>query len=327
MVITRCEEIDLLTLNKYRIIDQQGNSMWIGKEALFRAIASNQIYVVNMYISPDRRLIRTEETFEMGMFKLQVKDMLNRAQVMSCDIKEERRNGVVEYYRLTDANDNVILIIMPNLKSIPHQACKCTGRLSIVGGFSITQCYNTFADATASSIDLSGFCSRNVTTFESAFEDCLAKEIILGNLDTSKVISMESMFRSCSVMNLDLSHLDTSNVKNMSRMFEDFKGNVLDLSSFNTSKVTRMDSMFHNCNVPVIDISNFDTTLTASQTDMFNACKASYINIAGMSQQCLKYDERTKMMIKANKNLRGAFHNCNAQINMTDKNVVRIGRM
>lgn len=327
MVITRCEEIDLLTLNKYRIVDQQGNSMWIGKEALLKAIASNQIYVVNMYISPSKRLVRTEETFEMGMFKLQVKDMLNRAKVMSCDIKEGRSNGVVEYYKLTDVNDNVILIIMPSSRSIPREECNCTGRLSIVGGFGVTECYNLFAYNNASAIDLSGFCSRNVTTFARAFNSCSAKEIVLGNLNTSKVVNMDSMFRECSVMNLDLSHLDTSNVKIMSHMFEDFKGNALDLSSFNTRKVTNMDGMFYNCNVPVIDISNFDTTFTASQKDMFHGCKASYINIAGMSQQCLKYDERTKMMIKANKNLRGAFYDCNAQINMTDKNVVRIGRM
>ena len=72
----------------------------------------------------------------------------------------------------------------------------------------------------------------------------MATTINLTGFDTSNVTDMSFMFAFCNASSLDVSSFDTRNVTRMNSMFYSTKIPTLDLSSFDTSNVTDTKWMF-----------------------------------------------------------------------------------
>ena len=142
-----------------------------------------------------------------------------------------------------------------------------------------TNCGYMFAGCTGlTSIDLSNFDTRNVTSMNRMFYSCSRiTSLDVSSFNTSNVGTMTYMFTNCvGLTSLDLSNFNTSNVTNMSYMFYNCKGlTSLDLSNFNTSNVTTMQSMFRNCNaLTSLDLSNFNTSNVTIMSYMFCDCNS-----------------------------------------------------
>lgn len=132
------------------------------------------------------------------------------------------------------------------------------------------QCYNM------TSIDLSGFDTRNVTDMGNMFDGCSGlTSLDVSGFDTCNVTDMMYMFRGCSSLtSLDVSSFETRNVVSMEGMFSGCSGLTnLDVSGFDTSNVTAMLGMFEGCSgLTSLDVSGFDTSNVTGMWGMFSGC-------------------------------------------------------
>ena len=82
------------------------------------------------------------------------------------------------------------------------------------------------------------------------FENCKSLTTLdLSNFNTKNVTSMRSMFYGCTALTtLDISSFDTQNVTETENMFCGCSAlTTLDLSNFDTQNVTYMSDMFYDC--------------------------------------------------------------------------------
>ena len=141
-----------------------------------------------------------------------------------------------------------------------------------------------FYGTSASSVDLSGLDTSNVTDMSYMFYSASIGEIKgLESIDTSKVTDMSYMFRGLSISTLDLNGLDTSSVTNMRSMFDGTEATTLDLSNLNTSKVDDMSSMFRDSKATALDLTNFDTSNVTSMYEMFRDSQATTLNLSKLN--------------------------------------------
>jgi surface protein len=144
-----------------------------------------------------------------------------------------------------------------------------------------------FMNLGATTLDVSGFDTSNVTDMAVMFSGCRdLASLDVSNFDTSKVTDMAGMFAYCkSLASLDVSNFDTSQVTNMGNYYTntDSEGmfigcsalTSLDLSNFDTSNVTRMGALFQGCTSLVsLDISGFDTSKVEKADEAFGKCTA-----------------------------------------------------
>ena len=108
------------------------------------------------------------------------------------------------------------------------------------------------------SVDLSMFCTNQVTDFGSMFWGCHRLESVdLSSFDTSNALSFSSMFQSCkSLKKLDISNFSSLNVQDVACMFNSCYDltqldlGTMDLSGCETSHITQKLSKFSkNCAV------------------------------------------------------------------------------
>ncbi len=130
-----------------------------------------------------------------------------------------------------------------------------------------------FTGSKATSIDLSGFNTSNVTSMIGTFSYLNLKSLDLSNLDTHNVFGMDQLFMGSTIDEIDLSTLDTTNLKDTSSMFNGFKTNKLILTDFDTSKVTSMNGMFKNVVFETLDLSELDTSSVTDMRVMFENAK------------------------------------------------------
>lgn len=104
------------------------------------------------------------------------------------------------------------------------------------------------------SVDLSMFCTNQVTDFGSMFRDCLKLESVnLSSFDTSNAISFDSMFQSCKSLK------------------------TLDISNFSSVRLTKgADCMFNRCyDLTKLDLGNFDLSVCGTSHAMLQFSKFS----------------------------------------------------
>ena len=132
---------------------------------------------------------------------------------------------------------------------------------SYINGKPIVSMNDAYYLSQATSIDITGIDTRNVTNMHGMFYDSKATVITgLETIDTSKVTNMRSMFINSKASKLNLETFDTSKVTNMGNMFAGVNlTEPLNLSNFDTSNVTDMSSMFYLSAMKKMDISNFNT--------------------------------------------------------------------
>ena len=128
-----------------------------------------------------------------------------------------------------------------------------------------------------STIDLSNFNTKKVTTAKQVFRNCFSlSTITFGSNSTFEVCTtMTHMFDSCMALaSVNLSNFNTSNVTSMSYMFrgcEDLAS--LNLSNFNTSNVTDMSYMFKGCKaLTSLDLSGFNTRKVTTMKSLCELC-------------------------------------------------------
>ena len=103
------------------------------------------------------------------------------------------------------------------------------------------------------------------------FYNSQATTLDISGFNTSNVTNMSYMFYNSQATTLDVSHFDTSKVTNMSNMFQGSQVTTLDLSSFDTSNVTNIGYMFRSAtNLKTIYVSNkFNTGNVTNSSGMF----------------------------------------------------------
>ncbi|MGN1028494.1 MAG: BspA family leucine-rich repeat surface protein [Bacilli bacterium] len=144
---------------------------------------------------------------------------------------------------------------------------------SYINGKPIVSMNDAYYLSQATSIDITGIDTRNVTNMHGMFYDSKATVITgLETIDTSKVTNMRSMFINSKASKLNLETFDTSKVTNMGNMFAGVNlTEPLNLSNFDTSNVTDMSSMFYLSAMKKMDISNFNTKNVTSMNGMFQS--------------------------------------------------------
>lgn len=151
---------------------------------------------------------------------------------------------------------------------------------SYINGKPIVSMNDAYYLSEATSIDLTGIDTRNVTNMHGLFYDSKTTEIKgLESLDTSKVTNMRSMFLNSKVQKINLETFDTSNVTNMGNMFSGVSlTGSLNLSNFDTSNVTDMSSMFYLTTIE-LDLSSFNTKSATNMTGMFQSINADKLDL------------------------------------------------
>ena len=183
----------------------------------------------------------------------------------------------IVYYRKN------IIIIDPSFKDYhPVSTRNWFSSVSSIDGLGnlnteyTTDMSGMFEGCGLSSIDLSGFDTRNVTNMNAMFSGCSNLiSLDLNGFDTHNVIDMGKLFKGCSgLTSIDVSNLDMSNVQNMDGMFEGCSGlTSIDVSSWNTSNATYMGWLFSGCsNLTSIDLHTFNVEKVGDMGAMFKDC-------------------------------------------------------
>ena len=144
----------------------------------------------------------------------------------------------------------------------------------VIGGELCAYLFDGFQNAT--SIDVSGLDTSNVTNMRCMFYECSGlTSLDISGFDTSNVKNMRHMLFGCSgLTSLDLSHFNTSNATDMYYMFCNCSGlTFLDVSGFDTSNVTNMGYMFYGCeSLTSLDVSGWNTSSVTDMGYMFCEC-------------------------------------------------------
>ena len=135
----------------------------------------------------------------------------------------------------------------------------------------------------ASSFDLSGFNTVNVTNMTNMFRATKATTLDISNLDTSNVTDMSYMFSSSKATSLNLNGIDTSNVTNMHAMFMSAYATTIDISSFDTSNVTDMGSMFSTSRATEIILGKINTANVTDMSGMFSNSYATTLDVSNLN--------------------------------------------
>lgn len=131
---------------------------------------------------------------------------------------------------------------------------------SYINGKPIVSMNDAYYLSQATSIDITGIDTRNVTNMHGMFYDSKATVITgLETIDTSKVTNMRSMFINSKASKLNLETFDISNVTASNRMLGDTKINILNLSNLIISDDTVLVDIFANSTIKEIIVNNEET--------------------------------------------------------------------
>ncbi len=192
----------------------------------------------------------------------------------------------------------------------------CTGLTSLdLSGFdtkNVTDMGAMFMKCSGlTSLDLSGFDTGNVGSMYYMFSGCASlTSLDLSGFNTEKVTTMQDMFAGCSQLAaLDLSSFKGSQVTNAANMFDGCTGLAsVSLSQFDTPKLRYMGKMFYNCSaLTALDLSSFDLKEMnfrrgVEGNQMFDYCSSLQTIYVGDNFE-LKYGSN---MFRGCHNLRGA---------------------
>lgn len=187
----------------------------------------------------------------------------NAGMLCYCDLSKCSFANVTTLYQLFGSQANLIEYYLPH-----DLGTNCT---SLSGSF-----YNCQA---LQFIDVSGWDTSNVTSFNAMFSGCRGLIEIKGveDFDVSSTTTLASMFSSCNVLRkLDISKWETtSSLTNLSSTFYAlYQIEELDVSGFNTENVTDFSSCFNSCNkLKSLDLRNWSITSKVTKLNsMFAYC-------------------------------------------------------
>lgn len=292
----------------YRLKDNNGLIKDFSADAVKQYISNETLYVTNLSLTSDGRLIDSKEQVTKEPVKVnkikndttqdnldaEIMKILNKATILGFSIKEIDSYKGGNTYLLSKDNTEHIWLIPSNveeiveIEEIPTWKFKSPvsdieGNLKVVGGSGLVSAYKLFNGCKVKVLDISRLDTCNVRNMKYLFADCSAEQLDISNLKTSKVEDMSEMFAECKAKVLDFSNFDTSNVTNMHGMFYGCKLQHINLSKFNTSKVKYVDNMFNCCETEKIDMSNFDTSNVIDMSHMFYNCKVKELDLSSFN--------------------------------------------
>lgn len=317
---TICKYIDKLRdknnrIKSYKLLNIKGETTEIDAEYLKQEIAAERLYVVNLTLTSDNRLVDKQLNYVPNARKLAAKEsaikIIQKSKLLG---REPMRISAVKSpcYLVSQTPERHILYV-PDATigfkfGIIEILEELRGSIKVIGGSNLTTTQLLFFECSFDLIDLSDFDTHNVMSMESMFQKCSAQKINFTDFDTSSVVLMNNMFAFCDTTDLDLTSFDTRNVKDMKDMFTLCHTKSINLSHFNTNNVTNMSKMFEHFECPDIDLSSFDTHNVTQMEHIFFGCTADNLDISNFD-------------ISKVKNTEFMFSGCTAKIKTEDSRI------
>ena len=279
----------------YKLQSTNGEIYDVLANKLKEAIIDNRIYVENLTLTADNRLVdRNVEDFTNSDAK--INKLRKKAEILGSTIKLPIYGGhVVEYIPI--GSDTAILyipddVIITDIIFSPDKNSKLVGNtdnteLYVYGGVNIRNASLMFFGARFKTIHFENFGSGKVETMQNMFQSTHIKMLDLSKLSTISVKNMKDMFANAHIQEMSLI-MDTSNVETMTGMFDSCQTNKIDLFAFDTRKVTKMDRMFAHCNAKEIKLNSFDTSNVTTMESMFISCLVSKLEMKNFSLKSCK---------------------------------------
>lgn len=132
-------------------------------------------------------------------------------------------------------------------------------------------CREMFYVSSFKSIDFTNVDWSNVKHIDGMFGGSAAKSIVFGDVHKANIWSMKAAFEGARVKSLDLTKFNTSRVKDMSRLFCNCKARKIVMDGIDTSNVETMYCMFCSCNAEV-SIKGINTSNVKDMELMFSHC-------------------------------------------------------
>ena len=141
-------------------------------------------------------------------------------------------------------------------------------------------------------VDLTGFDTKNVTSFSNFFEHCYSlKTVDLSNFNFSSTHSLDSFFYNCkNLKTIIFGTMNYSNITGISSMFDGCESlEEIDMSSFHLGKINSANRLFNNCkSLKTVNISGLDLSGSEYFYEVFKNCTSlesidlSNVNLSGV---------------------------------------------
>lgn len=254
----------------------------LGAAFLKNEIANGNIYVANLKLTSDNKLIMSKPTNEE-----------NNNKDANVDTKSNTKAGITLSKRLIKNID-----CSKALKFSHRDTSQLAAKAAMLGNKSILRkvygativetsdsiivcslgairmpedCIEMFHLTSFKSIDFTNVDWRNAKHIDGMFYGSEAESIRFGDVHKANIWSMKSAFEGASVKTLDITKFNTSRVKDMSRLFYHCEASKIVMDGIDTSNVETMSSMFCQCNAEV-SIKGIDTSNVKDMENMFSHC-------------------------------------------------------
>ena len=304
---------------QYELQDTDGNIKTVYAHDLKKAIRQGQVYVTNLTLSSDGRLIDSVPDVKEISASTKIQSIFNKAKLLG--IKPKMIPTECEHYCYLFSNKNEHIVVIPDNvirlndmdgRYFTKHIKDLYGTIRVVGGENLNSIQDMFSNCHFDVIDLKELDTSKVVSASNLFSNCEVETIRLPH-NTGNMTDAFKMFHKCKTKSLDLSVLDTSNMKSMQSMFELFKAESINFGKFDTRKTTDMTMMFHCCDVKTLDLTSFNTEKVDRADWMFAECKAEIIDLSSFNMR------KTRFM-------QYMFYNCNSNIITSCQSVKRAVR-
>lgn len=293
------------TITDYELVDLNHNQMILDRDSLKHAIKTKRVFVVNLKLTSDDKLIDCESNItniiKYTKYYYKVSALFNMSTV-ECILDFDRDEVIIS--KINVKGDKVIIPdfvtgVDENIKFEVYD--RSIRRLQVIHkNNQMKSMKKLFYNLSMDIIDLSEFDTRGVTNFSYMFYNCTrTTKIIFGKeFDTSSAVNMESMFTTMfMIKELDLRCFDVHNVKYMNSLFEAcLNVQKINIDGWNTQNVITMASMFKTCKelTEIVGLNKLKANNLQDMSYMFCECdKLEFISLRGMYTPNLKSMEYT----------------------------------
>lgn len=230
-------------------------------------------------------------TFNSKLSKQQLQQLIMKAELMNCDIKQWDNLVIIESVDriminsigdilllddLYDKYDDIITSERGAFKDTEFKSINLKGlNTSYMRSFN-----NMFRRCKTDAINLCNTKTGNVTEASGMFADCTAKSIQFGLTNFINLLDTSYMFAGCKLKTLDLSQWIAGNIFVANCMFLSAQIDKLNVQSLINNKVQNLENMFAGFKTPgILDLNSFciDSDSTWLAKSMFNRCEAKEI--------------------------------------------------
>lgn len=281
------------TIAGYELIDLNNNKITIDRDSLKYAIVMKKVFVVNLKLTSDNKLIdyeyKIDNIIKYIKYYYKVIAFPNNSMV-ECSLNFDSDEVSISKI-LLKSNELIIPDCITGVKyDLKIEQYVKIDKLRVVHKNNrMTSMRGLFYNLGVEEIDLSLFNTQGVKDFSQMFFLCRARRIIFGeHFDTSSAITLDSMFLSMTnITELSLRGFNVNNVKYMGSMFEDCTNiKSIDITGWNTSRVISMISMFNKCKnlIEIQGLSEIRADSLRDMSYMFSECeKLEFISLRGMN--------------------------------------------